>query len=198
MHFRWWWHSHSSSKMFTTAENSQHWHCCISMNFFLGKWWLIHILLEFYIVNPLMCFFVACFDAIAWFDSGGCMFMFYNLPYYYLSVLAVHLGCSHRDGFHFFRFPIWGQLSTKGPGCLGTAELWTVPMGEYYLELQLEKGSSVLSWLKSRRLSRRCWNYRRPKTRLPQKSNSETEVSHSSAAREDIFVDSYYQWLSLF
>ena len=47
-------------------------------------------------------------------------------------------------------------------------------------------GSSVLSWLKSRRLSRRCWNYRRPKTRLPQ-SNSETEVIHSSVNKGRYF-----------
>jgi hypothetical protein len=39
------------------------------------------------------------------------------------------------------RFPTSGLLRTKGPGCLGAAELWTAPMVECYLELQLEKGS---------------------------------------------------------
>lgn len=46
------------------------------------------------------------------------------------------------------RFPTSGLPSTRDPGCLGTAGLWTVPMVECSLELQLEKGQhagSILS-----------------------------------------------------
>jgi len=127
-------------------------------------------------------------------------------------VLAVHLYCSHRDDFHF-QIPHLRPAEYKRSRLSRNRRTVNRPYGGVLSGTAVRErlansfsifgfdnpkvanlltclcnptGSSVLSWLKSRRLSRRCWNYRRPKTRLPQ-SNSETEVIHSSVNKGRYF-----------
>lgn len=74
-------------------------------------------------------------------------------------------------------FLIWDLQSTRGPGCQETEGLLTEHMAGFFLEVQLEKGSSEPSWLKSRRLWRRFWRSKRPRKNKLQRARKERSKS---------------------